>query len=127
MKRKTLLLLPCLFIFSGCEPWIGSNVTKAILAEASTIVFNAAVDSFTSDFKVDLGHSMAKGIWEQGSVAINSGAIKRIADAWSADRLHKLSAATLTAYDLASPKTDKEKLQVANVIASSINKATQAK
>ena len=128
MKPKTLLLLPCLFAFNGCSfDWLHSNTTKEVLKEIGTMVFNAAIQSLTTDTKADFGHSMAKGIWEQGSVAVSSGAIKRIADAWSADHLPKLAVATSTAYDIANPKTPKQQAQVADAIATAISLAAQNK
>ena len=126
MKLKTLLLLPSLFILSSCSTeWMGSNTTKVVLSEIGTIVFKAAIQSFTTDSKTDLGHSMAKGIWEQGSVAVSSGSIKRIADAWSSDRLPKLATAASTSYAIANPKTVKQQAQVADVIATAISLAAQ--
>jgi len=128
MNRKTLLLLPSLFILSSCSTeWMHSNVTKAVLSEIGTMVFNAAVQSLTTDTKADFGHSMAKGIWEQGSVAVSSGAIKRIADAWSADHLPKLATTVSTAYGIANPQTPKQQAQVADAIATSISLAAQNK
>ena len=104
---------------------MGSNTTKVVLSEIGTIVFKAAIQSFTTDSKTDLGHSMAKGIWEQGSVAVSSGSIKRIADAWSSDRLPKLATAASTSYAIANPKTVKQQAQVADVIATAISLAAQ--
>ncbi|NCU92316.1 MAG: hypothetical protein EBV44_10285 [Synechococcaceae bacterium WB7_1B_046] len=124
MNPKTLLLLPSLFILSSCSTeWLGSNVTKAILREIGTMVFESALQSFTTESKVDFGHSMAKGIWEQGAGAINSGAVRRIANAWSADRLQKLAVTTSTAYQIASPQTPKQQAQVTDAIASAIDLA----
>jgi len=124
MNPKTLLLLPSLFILSSCSTeWLGSNVTKAVLKEIGTIVFESALQSFTTESKVDFGHSMAKGIWEQGVGAINSGAVRRIANAWSADHLPKLAVATSTAYQIASPQTPKQQAQVTDAIASAIDLA----
>jgi len=128
MNPKTLLLLPSLFILSSCSTeWMSSNTTKAVLSEIGTVVFNAALQSFTTDTKADFGHSMAKGIWEQGSVAVSSGAIKRIADAWSADHLPKLAVAASTAYGIANPQTPKQQAQVADAIATAISLAAQNK
>ena len=124
MPKKTLLLIPFIFIFSSCSTdWMYSNTTKAVLAEVSKMVFNAALQSFTTERKVDFGHAMAKGMWEQGSVAIDSGAVKRIANAWSADHLPKLSTEAYKAYAYASPKNPKQQAQVANAIASAIDTA----
>jgi hypothetical protein len=124
MNRKTLLVLPCFFLLSSCSmEWMQSNTTKAILREIGTMVFNSAVQSLTTDKKVDFGHSMAKGIWEQGAGAIDSGAVKRIANAWSADHLPKLALATSTAYQIAKPVNPKQKAQVADAIASAITEA----
>lgn len=72
---------------------------------------------------MDFGHAMAKGMWEQGSVAVSSGAIRHIADAWSADHLPKLAVVASTAYGIASPQNPKQQAQVANAIASAIDKA----
>jgi hypothetical protein len=128
MNPKTLLLLPSLFILSSCSTeWMQSNTTKAVLSEIGTMVFNAALQSLTTDTKADFGHSMAKGIWEQGSVAVSSGAIKRIADAWSADHLPKLATTVSTAYGIASPQTPKQQAQVADAIATAISLAAQNK
>ena len=124
MKPKTLLLLPCVFLLSSCSmEWLQSNTTKAILDEIWSMIFKAALQSFSTDKKVDFGHAMAKGMWEQGSVAIDSGAVKRIADAWSADHLPKLAVATSTAYQIAKPINAKQKAQVADAIASAITEA----
>lgn len=123
MKLR-LLLLPLAFLLTSCSTeWMESNTTKAVLREIGTMVFNSAVQSLTSDSKVDFGHSMAKGIWEQGAGAIDSGAIKRIANAWSADHLPKLAVATSTAYQIASPKNSKQQVQVTDAIASAIDAA----
>jgi len=124
MNRKTLLILPCVFLLSSCSTeWMQSNTTKAILDEIWGIIFKAAIQSFSTDKKVDFGHAMAKGMWEQGSVAIDSGAVKRIANAWSADHLPKLAVATSTAYQIAKPINSKQKAQVADAIASAITEA----
>lgn len=123
MNPKTLLLFPLLLLTSCSTEWLESNTTKAVLREIGTMVFNSAVQSFTTDSKADFGHSMAKGIWEQGAGVIDSGAIKRIANAWSADHLPKLAVATSTAYQIASPKNSKQKAQVTDAIASAIESA----
>ena len=124
MHKKTLLLLPILFFFSGCSwEWMQSNTTKAVLDEIWGVVFKAAIQSFSSESKVNFGHAMAKGMWEQGSVAIDSGAVKRIANAWSADRLPKLATAASTAYQIAKPINSKQKAQVADAIAGAIDQA----
>jgi len=126
MNPKTLLLLPSLFILSSCSTeWIQSNTTKAVLKEIGTMVFSAAVQSFTSESKVDLGHSMAQGLWQNPQVT--AGSIKRIADAWSADRLHKLSTEALKAYTYANPKNSKQQAQVTDAIASAISHAAEQK
>lgn len=124
MTKKTFLLLPIFFLFSGCSwEWLQSNTTKAILDEIWGVVFKAAIQSFSSDSKVDFGHAMAKGMWEQGSVAIDSGAVKRLANAWSADHLPKLAVAASTAYQIAKPLNSKQKAQVADTIAAAITEA----
>jgi hypothetical protein len=102
-----------------------SNTTKAVLSEIGTMVFNAAVQSFTSESKVDLGHSMAQGLWQNPQVT--AGSIKRIADAWSADRLHKLSTEALKAYAYANPQNSKQQSQVTDAIASAISHAAEQK
>ena len=123
MITKTILLSVTL-AFSGCSAdWLYSNTTKAVLREVSKMVFTSALQSFTTDRKVDFGHAMAQGLWEQGSVAIDSGAVKRIANAWSADHLPKLALATSTAYQIASPKNSKQQAQVTDAIASAIDAA----
>ena len=128
MNKKTLILVPLLFVLTSCSTeWMSSNTTKAVLSEIGTMVFNAALQSLTTDTKADFGHSMAKGIWEQGSVAVSSGAIKRIADAWSADHLPKLATAASTAYGIANPQTPKQQAQVADAIATAISLAAQNK
>ena len=128
MNKKTLILVPLLFVLTSCSTeWMSSNTTKAVLSEIGTLVFNAAIQSLTTDSKADFGHSMAKGIWEQGSVAVSSGAIKRIADAWSADHLPKLALAASTAYGIANPQTPKQQAQVADTIATAISLAAQNK
>ena len=128
MNKKTLILVPLLFVLTSCSTeWMSSNTTKAVLSEIGTLVFNAAIQSLTTDSKADFGHSMAKGIWEQGSVAVSSGAIKRIADAWSADHLPKLALAASTAYGIANPQTPKQQAQVADAIATAISLAAQNK
>ena len=124
MNLKNLLLLPSLLLLTSCSTgWLESNTTKAVLREIGTMVFESALQSFTTDSKVDFGHSMAKGLWEQGAVAIDSGAIRRIANAWSADHLPKLAVATSTAYQIASPQTPKQQAQVTDAIASAIEAA----
>jgi len=124
MNPKTLLLLPSIFLLSSCSTgWLGSNTTKAVLREIGTMVFESALQSFTTDRKANFGHSMAKGLWEQGAGAIDSGSIRRIANAWSADRLQKLAVTTSTAYQIASPQTPKQQAQVTDAIASAIEAA----
>jgi hypothetical protein len=126
MITKTPLLLPILLIFSSCSTkWLESNTTKAVLSEIGTMVFNAAVQSFTSESKVDLGHSMAQGLWQNPQMT--AGSIKRIADAWSADRLHKLSTEALKAYAYANPQNSKQQAQVTDAIASAISHAAEQK
>jgi len=102
-----------------------SNVTKAVLSEIGTMVFNAAVQSFTSDSKVDFGHAMAQGLWQNPQVT--AGSIKRIADAWSADHLPKLSTEAYKAYTYANPQNSKQQAQVTDAIASAISNAAQNK
>jgi hypothetical protein len=126
MTTKTPLLLPILLIFSSCSTeWLESNTTKAVLSEIGTMVFNSAIQSFTSESKVDFGHSMAQGLWQNPQVT--AGSIKRIADAWSADRLHKLSTEALKAYAYANPKNSKQQAQVTDAIASAISHAAEQK
>jgi hypothetical protein len=125
MITKTLLLSLTLAL-SGCSTkWLESNTTKAVLSEIGTMVFNTAVQSFTSESKVDLGHSMAQGLWQNPQVT--AGSIKRIADAWSADRLHKLSTEALKAYAYANPQNSKQQAQVTDAIASAISHAAEQK
>ena len=64
MNRKTLLILPCVFLLSSCSmEWMQSNTTKAILDVIWTLIFKAAIQSFSTDKNVDFGHAMAKGMW----------------------------------------------------------------
>lgn len=124
MNTKTLLLSATL-VFGGCSTtdWLSSNTSKAVLAEVGNIVFTTALQSFTSDSKTDFGHSMAQGLWANSASALTSGAVSRIAGAWSADRLPKLAVTTSTAYQIADPKTPKQKEQVIDTIATAINQA----
>lgn len=124
MITKTLLLSLTLAL-SGCSTtdWLSSNTTKAVLREVGTMVFNSAVQSFTSESKADFGHSMAQGLWENPQVT--AGSIKRIADAWSADHLPKLSTEAYKAYAYASPKNPKQQVEVTDAIATAISLAAQ--
>ena len=126
MKPKTILLSVTLAL-SGCSTteWLSSNTTKAVLREVGTMVFNSAVQSFTSESKVDFGHSMAQGLWQNPQVT--AGSIKRIADAWSADRLPKLSTEALKAYAYANPQNPKQQAQVTDAIARAISYAAEQK
>ena len=87
------------------------------------MVFTSALQSFTTDRKVDFGHAMAQGLWENPQVT--AGSIKNIADAWSADYLPKLSTEAYKAYAYASPKNPKQQDQVTDAIATAISLAAQ--
>jgi len=129
MKLKILILSSAL-TFGGCASmpdWIRSNTTKEVLIEIANIVFTTALQSFTNDSKVDFGHAMAKGLWSNSTVAINSGAVSRIANAWSTDHLPALATATSTAYKIADPKTPQQKELVINTIATAISQAAEIK
>ena len=124
MNTKTLLLSATL-VFGGCSTtdWLSSNTSKAVLAEIGNLVFTTALQSFSNSNKADFGHSMAQGLWENSASALTSGAVSRIAGAWSADHLPKLATTTSTAYQIANPKTPKQKGQVIDAIATAIDQA----
>jgi len=124
MITKTLLLSATL-VFGGCSTtdWLSSNTTKAVLAEVGNLVFTTALQSFNNGSNSDFGHSMAQGLWANSASALTSGAVSRIAGAWSADHLPKLAVTTSTAYQIANPQTPKQKEQVIDVIATAISQA----
>ena len=106
------------------------RVTNAILTQVGTTVFKVALASFTqslsarqNDRQIDLGHSIAHGLWTEAPTIISSASIAYIVDAYSDDHAPKIATAAAAAFASAPTANTRDKIAVINKIADAISSA----
>jgi len=106
------------------------RVTNAILTKIGSAVFKVALNSFTAslsarqnDRQIDLGHSIATGLWAEAPTIISADSIAAVVDAYSDDHAPKIATAAAVAFASASTANTRDKIAVINSIADAISSA----
>ena len=106
------------------------RVTNAVLAQVGSAVFKVALASFTeslsarrNDRQIDLGHSIATGLWAEAPTIISASSIAAVVDAYSDDHAPKIATAAATAFASAPTANTRDKIAVINQIADAISSA----
>ena len=129
-------LLACLALASCATDTPDANanrrgrVTNAVLAQVGSAVFKVALASFTeslsarrNDRQIDLGHSIATGLWAEAPTIISASSIAAVVDAYSDDHAPKLATAAAAAFASAPTANTRDKIAVINQIADAISSA----
>ena len=106
------------------------RVTNAVLAQVGSAVFKVALNSFTqslsarqNDRQIDLGHSIATGLWAEAPTLLSSSSIAAVVDAYSDDHAPKIATAAAAAFASAPTANTRDKIAVINQIADAISSA----
>jgi len=106
------------------------RVTNAILTQIGSAVFKVALNSFTAslsarqnDRQIDLGHSIATGLWAEAPTIISASSIAAIVDAYSDDHAPKIATAAAAAFASSPTANTRDKIAVINKIADAISSA----
>lgn len=106
------------------------RVTNAILTQVGSAVFKVALNSFTAslsarqnDRQIDLGHSIATGLWAEAPTIISADSIAAVVDAYSDDHAPKIATAAAAAFASAPTANTRAKIAVINSIAEAISAA----
>jgi hypothetical protein len=129
-------LLACLALAScatdGPDPSANrrGRVTNAVLAQVGSTVFKVALNSFTAslsarqnDRQIDLGHSIATGLWAEAPSLVSSASVHAIVDAYAGHHSPALATAAANAFSTAAAPSTREKIAVINQIADAISSA----
>ena len=106
------------------------RVTNAVLAQVGSAVFKVALNSFTAslsarqnDRQIDLGHSIATGLWAEAPTLLSASSIAAVIDAYSDDRSPAIATAAAAAFASVPSSLTRDKIAVVNTIAASISNA----
>lgn len=106
------------------------RVTNAVLAQVGSAVFKVALNSFTeslsarrNDRQIDLGHSIANGLWAEAPTIISASSIAAVVGAYSDDHAPKIATAAAAAFASARTANTTEKIALINQIADAISSA----
>lgn len=106
------------------------RVTNSVLAKVGSAVFKVALNSFTqslsarqNDRQIDLGHSIATGLWAEAPTIISASSIAAVVDAYSDDHAPKIATAAAAAFASAPTANTRDKIAVINSIADAISSA----
>ena len=107
-----------------------ARVTNAILSQVGSAVFKVALASFTqslsarqNDRQIDLGHSIANGLWTEAPTIISASSIAAVVDAYSSDHAPAIATAAAAAFASAPTANTRDKIAVINTIADAISSA----
>ena len=106
------------------------RVTNAVLAQVGSAVFKVALASFTeslsarrNDHQIDLGHSIATGLWAEAPTLLSASSIAAVIDAYSDDRSPAIATAAAAAFASVPSSLTRDKIVVVNTIAAAISNA----
>lgn len=106
------------------------RVTNAVLTQVGSAVFRVALASFTqslsarqNDRQIDLGHSIATGLWAEAPTILSADSIAAVIDAYSDAHAPKIATAAATAFASTPTTNTRDKIAVINQIADAISSA----